>query len=873
MLHLAASFQCGDAVPENDLSSDLQITQMLPDLNESQLTVVLWLSGSLVADAGKVSNTGAAGAKIHDRMEVVAKDASTILEYTLSALKSSVSIETQRECLSCYLSWIEFGVPTWAKKPEALELIRRPTTELIYLLDEEETQSDAMDVFRDILDCYNSFLRHGHMELLAAYIHNHVRPRFRTAMDDGDQADLLQMAQFVIAYGVANIQEVVERPHNPWGSYEIRWLLLAYFQTPGYPGVEDEVSTHVIEFWNTYIEYVNDIIFSAEPGDSEMPWIDDSKSMCSDLSNALSFKMRTPPAEIALTWTESEWEAFREFRKDSSDLMISIFQLLGLKLLQRFVDTTLQSIQTKMWQDVETALFCIDSLGENASEEQDAEPILGQLFGSSLFRDVADFSQPIPLQARRTAIDILGTYGQYIEHHAEFLPDTLRFLFASLENPSLSFTAAKSIAALCSTCRKSLTGELDGFLEQYRRFAASETREPYTNEKVMGAIAAIIQAVSPENAKVQPLSALLDNVDGLLTPAKQSLDRGDFDKSHELAVSSLECLAAIGKGMQVPEDVPINLYDDGVDNSNQQSFWHGPEGREVQMRVTNICYNVLHVFPQSGEVVEAICQVFRAGFTESEPGPFVFAPATAVNFFEKCNLETPRLEAMLSMVSTLILQGSRQDSPRIDAEIARIYHHVRGFIQTLSDPRHDPHIAQGCIEVLARMVARYSNVLLDTTSPTHDTAKLCFDFCIKAIAGADLMPKRVAAEFWSKFIKIPQSSAEEVARLRSTQVAMEYGPILSLALIAQITGRAQRSELDQLCEPLKALITTQVHAQNWIEAALSSPNLPKLSSNVGDAEKRRFVMSLAAARGDNRKVKDLVKNFYAACRGTVSSFS
>ena len=872
MLHLATSFHRGEAISETDCPEDKHLLQLLPDLNESQLTVLIWLSGGLASEAGKLLGSNPIGAKIHSRMEIIAQDASSVLLHTLASFKSSSSADTKRECLSCYLSWVEFAQPTWTRKLEALDVIRQPTMELVYLLSDEEAQDDAMDVFRDILDCYPNFLRPEHMKVLAAFINDQIQQPLLSGLKSGD-LDLLPMTQFVIAYGTANVQEIVERPEHGYGSRATMQILLACLQTPGYPGNEDEVSIQSIEFWNTYIEYVNDIVFSAQPSDSEIQWLKHSKSVCMSLSYLLWSKMRPPPPDVAQTWTEHESEAFRDFRKDGSDLMISVFLLVGLELLQRFVEIAQNSVETKQWQDLETALFCIDTLGDNASEEQDAEPILGQLFGSDLFRTVADFSQPIPLQVRRTAIDMLGTYGQYIERHAEFLPDTLRFLFASLENSSLSLTAAKSIAALCSTCRRSLTGELSGFLEQYRRFAASETSEPYTNEKVMGAIAAIIQAVSPEDAKAGPLSALLDQVDALIASMEELLARVDFDKSHELAVSALECLAAIGKGMQVPEDVPINLYDDGAVIKAQQSFWHTQGGQQVQVRIVNTCYTVLQRFAKSGEVIEAICQVFRSGFTESEPGPFVFAPATAIGFFEQCTLETPRLEGVLSMVCTLIVQASRSDSARIDADIARICSHVRRFVEALSDPRNDPHIAQGCIDVLTRMVVRYSNVLLDAASASHDSVKVSLDFCIKAIAGADLMPKRVGAEFWSKFIRIPQSSAEESARLRSTEVVMSYGPILCLALIVQITGRAQRSELDQLCEPLKALITTQVHAQTWIEEALHSPNLPKISPNVGDVEKRRFIMSLVATRGDNRKVRDLVKTFYAACRGTVSSYA
>jgi hypothetical protein len=59
-----------------------------------------------------------------------------------------------------------------------------------------------------------------------------------------------------------------------------------------------------------------------------------------------------------------------------------------------------------------------------------------------------------------------------------------------------------------------------------------------------------------------------------------------------------------------------------------------------------------------------------------------------------------------------------------------------------------------------------------------------------------------------------------------------------------------------------------------LEAALYSDTLPVIvGPSVGEAEKRRFVQGVISVRGDSRKTRDIVKNFYAACRGTISSFS
>ena len=111
-------------------------------------------------------------------------------------------------------------------------------------------------------------------------------------------------------------------------------------------------------------------------------------------------------------------------------------------MLQQLINLTMQSLESKHWHAVEASLFCLNRLAENILEDPSNETLIQRVFRSSLFRDIADFSLDLPTQTRRTAIDLLGSYGEYIERHAEFLPDALRFLFASLETPGLANTVS-----------------------------------------------------------------------------------------------------------------------------------------------------------------------------------------------------------------------------------------------------------------------------------------------------------------------------------------------------------------------------------------------------------------------------------------------
>lgn len=287
----------------------------------------------------------------------------------------------------------------------------------------------------------------------------------------------------------------------------------------------------------------------------------------------------------------------------------------------------------------------------------------------------------------------------------------------------------------------------------------------------------------------------------------------------------------------------------------------------------SICQSALQLLPQNGEVVECVCKVLKSGFVESEPGPFVFPPSYNIAFLEQCTPDTPNLESVLAMTCTLVQQYSRYNHPHIDDEVTRIYRKVVSIVELLGEPSRDPGVAQSCIDVFQRMIGRYTNVLMDTAGNGGMVAPI-LDFSLQALDGTDLMPKRAACSFWGRLIKPEDKPTDEVVHNRLSQVVAAYGPMLAQALMNQISGRGQRSELEQLCEPLKALLSTQPQSQPWIETALANkPALPAISEHVSDSERSRFVAQLSAARGDTRRTRETVKHFYAACRGTVSSYS
>jgi hypothetical protein len=841
------------------------MARIIPTLNDLQLLFLLWFSKSLTEQLTEKHRTitQVVLARLNNEMEHVVKDASTLMSFCFAQSVKGATSRAKGEALRVFFSCVDYAQPTLQRTPDYLHHIRDLIDQAAQCLLDHDLDLEALAIFRDILDRYPAFFQPQHMSMLAEVTYEHIRPKLLQALSDQD-ADGPEFGKFVVAFGCANIQQVIEEPGNQLGSIAIVQILCDILATTGYPGDEDQVSIHTIEFWNTYIEYVNDVQGSKDADDPDPEWLNNAKQLMLRLVELLWTKMWIPPKQVADTWGDAEREGLTEFRSDSEDPLLSIFVLCGRDMLHQLVSLSIQSLQAEQWRGVEAALFCLNKLADNVLEDISLEDAMVNLFRSTLFTDIADYSRAIPSQTRRTAIELLGSYGSYIERHPEFLPDTLRFLFASLEMAGLAAGSAKSIVSLCSSCRAYLTGELPGFMVQYQRFLESKTSDPYTKQKIMGAIAAIIQALKPESAKSQPLLALLAHVEQDAKEAERWATSGDMEMAELIGVSSLECLAGIGKAMQVPDDVPIDIYDDDEQVPSKSNYWESEEGRAVQQRIVG-CFSVLSVVGAYREAIDAVCQVLKSGFTETEPGPFVLPASVTVSFIQQCSIDTPALDLVLSTASILITQHSRKESQRIDDEVRSIYHTTTGFMQALGQPSVDPGTAHACIEVLTRLMPYYTHVLLE------DISAFALDFTLKAIEGIDKFPKRSAYDFWTKLIEPQTAPTSAEVQQRINQVLQAYGPKLCFALVYQIGGQEERSYVDELCKPLKALLLYQSGTQTWLQQALADPSFP--STRVSMDRRATFLRMVSSTRSDGRKLKDIVKAFWAESKGTIHSFS
>jgi hypothetical protein len=522
-------------------------------------------------------------------------------------------------------------------------------------------------------------------------------------------------------------------------------------RAPGYPAEEDQVILSVTEFWNEYTEQILDML--VDSSEDELPFLARVRTDLLQAIQAYIPKIQSPTPSQLISWDEDNVDSWKFFRDNISDLFASVNEVPQTHLLHSMAALAITVLSEKKWLYLEAVLFSINSISDSVALSDENIQALSALVGSSMFNDISSDNFEIPNKLKRTAMVFVDRYSSFIKTHPVFLPPVLTFLFTILattpaDKVRLADASARSLEGLCSSCRKALTPHLDELLQQCPQALSGPSANNYQKEKVMAALASIIQALLTEEAKAAPLLSLIQVVEKDLNEAIASMQAGQHEESNVLGTTALQCLASIGRGIQAPTDDVIDIdseEDDASDSTNSdQNFWSSVAGLQIQNRIVQ-CFSIVDYLQNPGDAMDAACAILRSGLQETKPGPFVFAPRVIVAFINKAQLDTPRVEAIIGTACSFVSNCSRSKSPHMFDEVSAVYQRVALVMQQLGDPSNDPQLAQLCIDFMQRLLARYIDVLL---SPSDDEIAAALTFVTNCMAGNAPMLKRNACNFF-----------------------------------------------------------------------------------------------------------------------------
>lgn len=544
-------------------------------------------------------------------------------------------------------------------------------------LAQDHLVESATEYFTDVLSNYSSFLTGEDYQTLWSVFQSPWAQQRLSHLKDGDfDSEYLQFGRLLLAFAAATVDTWTSNPETQ-DSVNLLTMLHELMNCEGYPVAEDEICSLALELWSTVVEFIIDSLFAE--GEQKPHWFRAVQKHISQAIKESWTKIKLPDLKVTATWDGETKKGFKDFRKDVGDLLQSSYSVLGTEIFEFIVRMALDSLERNSWEDLEASLFCLNALSDCTDESHVEDTLLGTLFGSSLFARSTNSDTYVPNRAKQTLVTTLGLYSSFFERHTEYLAAALQYLFQTLATPALATSASKSIASLCSSCRRVMVPQLDAFIQQYDILLRSSTVDSTTKERVLGAIAAIIQALPHAEQKAAALRTLLLFVLRDVQSCLAHAGNQEIEAAEVAGTTALQCLTSIGKGLQDTDDAPID-----VDAEPERSkFWDQGNGAEVQGQIVHLVEEVLRAVPRSGAIIEAACSVFRTGFTEVAPGPFVFPPHVTTQFLLSSKIDTPRLGLMLATACALISSNSSDSSSRIDNDVYALFVHVGSLIQQL----------------------------------------------------------------------------------------------------------------------------------------------------------------------------------------------
>ncbi|KAK2797860.1 hypothetical protein FQN51_008168 [Onygenales sp. PD_10] len=755
-----------------------------------------------------------------------------------------------------------------------------------------ELVETSMELLIEILSNHPKLLGRERMTTILQFLSGNFGEKYVVALLNGDyEDDTMRFLDLLLRYATTEQTNLLTGQLDEQNQRVLR-LLHTLFHGPGFVEVDDKASTLLLEYWT---EAADDLVDSIMQGDVEVA-PDRVKGEFARVISDCYDKLRYPDPTTLGEWDDDDVKNFNSFRRDFADFLLATYPLLGFELIQSLVERATDAMNREAWESFEVAIFCLAFLADSIAEDYRVDSVFHNIFLSDVFDDICFNRRAIPVKPRQTLLDMVARYTVYFERNHNLLPRVLNLLFNSLDAPSCDQAASKSISFLCQNCRQALPMYVDDFINRFDQLRSNVSVNSTTLERVAEGIAAVIQACAADTTKATCLMKLLNPLHQFAQQAHQHVQY-DYEEALVIGLKAMRCTAAIGKGFRAPDEAVIDLESEpsNQNNANAKQFWTSdPLGSMPQACLVQILDILMSTFPTDSDILEATCDVLKAGYTEHTPGPYVLPPEVTTRFVKSANVTSPRFPTIMGTASAFLASHSAHPSTILPYATELIMHVYELMNIMTNQPQHyDPDVAHSLIDFLHLLLPKYKHAfysLLNTPPQQTPTAPIptILTFTLHTLKSPDPLPLRSACAFWATLLALPDlppdlqptpNPASATNHLFNNMLTT-----LSAILIRQISGHCARSDLDHLAEVLKKFVFHhQGLARGLLGGALAGleeenahAHAGGVGTNVGigggggigasKVERERFLASVLALRGA-RGTNKVVKEYWVLCRG------
>lgn len=542
---------------------------------------------------------------------------------------------------------------------EDINRLRNLVPIVINILELDHLNTDVADFFVTVLDRFPAFLQKDNFEALAQKLASSQARQLVHELKIGLDGQLHgDFRQLLVTYAQSAVTNIAAA--NDSCNREIGQLMYELLQCQGYPGVDDSTSAFALRFWEDYTVVVQEADSKGSAGQEKPPWLEPARQRLWIVIDAIMSKICWPPDDAISHWDSEQLEDFRTFRNDARELFEITYTILYSDLFNHFARHALVSHANSQWPAVEASIFVLNALSEHFfAEDNHHDAALNELFSSDLFGVLVLEPSHLSSRIQHGRLDLLRQCAGFFTAQPVFLPGLLNTLFAYLKDQHLAVQASMTIHSIGSSCAEQLLPEVGRFLEHYKSLSLGHPIDTEVKTNVIAAAAGIVSKMPADEAQKAALRFLLEcTLSDFRLGMRVSAQNPSEGRS--TIVCALKCLVAMGKQLQTTGD----------EESADGEFWNsGGGGQALQNTIMDIVALSTRVLYQDREVIEAACQVLRAGYKETRPGLFVFPAVATDEFVRSVTIHTGKQQqAPFTPLATL------QDENIPEANLAYINH-------------------------------------------------------------------------------------------------------------------------------------------------------------------------------------------------------
>ena len=561
-------------------------------------------------------------------------------------------------------------------------------------------------------------------------------------------------------------------------------LLHTLLDCPGVPGVEDELCYTVFEIWTK----VADGLREWDAGERNL-----HEHLFRQLDEVVDAGMKKIKYPDSPDWDADDRSKVYQFERDFEEFLIVAFPSLGFALWDRIAFFAAGSLQVCSWPDLAASLFCLCSLAEAVDDRDDFDGLIQNMFNNTNWPRICHGNIQPDDKAQKWITVFVARYSGFFQRHLPHLLLVMNFLFNSLRPANSPSAASKAISTLCHACRSALSHNLDDLLSaiENTRFVAIEDEV-----RLFKAAAAVIQSLHPESVKLGPLKRLLSPVAKEYGELTGSIPQ-DADAAQNLAMEILLRLSSVGKGLRTPEDEPIDLDAEPHDHANPpdgSDFWFFGEGRSLKDGICTVIEGLATIFPSNAIIIEGICEVLRAGYTEKGPSLYGFMPSVSRNFVVTfCKPNTPGVSSVMRTASAFLASHAHKPAAILEDYLMIVKAVVDGQATSivLGTETYDHDFASYSLDFLTAMLPKYGSLFFQISDAglgrdgpaksalglgQHAFWKATFLFPLTHLGSSDTFPKRSAAKFWVRLTLCIRS--RDCSTLLTRVTRLQYSTLL-----------------------------------------------------------------------------------------------